>query len=207
MADPNGLGLSRHDVPLDAAAEAQVHDAEVDAEYGVTNRIVVGVDGHAVLAAAAVVGDDLLPAGLVLTEVGPAAARVLPRRVVEPEGPSRVVWQVFHLDIRVAPEGALAVGVDVGPAFDLVALVDGRVDALRVGRRRCRLGDGCHAEQRGEKQREAADDATHGHSKRLRVTEAICPFGHWNNSNMIMQFRQHMAKPRFHLMEVRGCTE
>jgi hypothetical protein len=41
----------------------------------------------------------------------------------------------------------------------------------------------------------------------LRVTEAICPFGHWNNSNMIMQFRQHMAKPRFHLMEVRGCTE
>lgn len=196
MADPNGLGLGGHDVALDATAEVQVHDAEVDAEHGVTDRVVVRVDGHAVLAAAAVVGDDLLPAGAVLAEVGPAAARVLPRGVVEPVGPGRVVRQVLHLDVRVAPEGAFTVGVDVGPAFDLLALVDGRVDALRIGRRRCGLGDGCHAEKHGGKQREAADNATHGHSQRLRLAEAICPFGHWNNSNMIMQYRQDIAKPR-----------
>lgn len=128
MADALLVGAGHLVVLLHAAADVEGSWAEVDAEGGLTDGLVVGVRDHAVDAASLVGDGQLVP-----PTVSPLAGAVLPRGVVHPVGTRRVVQAVLELDVRLAPEGAFAVGVHVRPALDVVASIVRRVDALRVG--------------------------------------------------------------------------
>lgn len=156
VADPRLAGAGHLVVLLHAATDVGGDGPEVDAEGSLADGLVVGVRDHAVDAASLVGDGELVP-----PTVGPLAGAVLPRGVVHPVGARRVVQAVLDLDVRLAPEGAFAVGVHVRPGFDIAALVVRRVDALRVGRgtRRAR-----HRQQHcqcGPEGRDARHDASH----------------------------------------------
>ena len=156
MADPLLVRAGHLVVLLHAAADVGRDGPEVDAEGGLADGFVVGVRDHAVDAASLVGDRQLVPPA-----VGPLAGAVLPRGVVQPVGARRVVQAVFELDVRLAPEGALAVGVHVRPALDVVAPIVRRVDALRVGRGARRTRHRQQHCQCGPEDRHARHDASH----------------------------------------------
>lgn len=136
-------------VALDATTEVGLHRSEADAEYGVTGGVVVRLDHGAVGSATLVGHAHAVPAVL-----GPVARAELPCCVVEPRRPCCVVRQEFDLRVGVAPEGALAVRVDVRPSFDGGGANRERlVDTLRVrsglGRRRTQSEDHQHCQPEG----------------------------------------------------------
>lgn len=116
-------------VALDAATQIHLDWSETHAEHRVADSVVVGVHDHTVLSAATcvVVRTNHVPAW-----ASPAAINVLPRGVVQPRYACGVVGEKLHLDVRPAPEGTFAVGVNVRPALHDLTLGDGRVDGLGV---------------------------------------------------------------------------